>query len=77
MERDNVWYVIFDDTYTVTEFDGQTLNSKSVGHTFKRCCLELYTIFMCAIYLYAFFFIFTLFNKIYKAGKGAVRWPQV
>lgn len=37
MEGDNVWYVIFDDTYTVTEFDGQTLNSKSVGQAFKRC----------------------------------------
>lgn len=24
-----------------------------------------------------FFFIFSLFNKINKAGKGAVRWPQV
>lgn len=37
MEGDNVCYVIFDDTYTVTEFDGQTLNSKSVGQAFKRC----------------------------------------
>lgn len=31
MERDNVWYVIFDDIYIVMEFDGQMLNSKFVG----------------------------------------------
>lgn len=31
MERQNVWYVTFEDSQTVSEYDGQSLNSKSVG----------------------------------------------
>lgn len=39
MERQNVWYVTFEESYTVNEFDSQTLNSKSVGLslTFTAC----------------------------------------
>lgn len=31
MENQNLWFVTFDDVSTVDEFDGQTLNIKSVG----------------------------------------------
>lgn len=31
MENNSIWFVTFDDVETVNEFDGQTLNSKSVG----------------------------------------------
>lgn len=31
MENNSLWFVTFDDVATVNEFDGQTLNSKSVG----------------------------------------------
>lgn len=31
MENNNLWFVTFESVETVNEFDGQTLNSKSVG----------------------------------------------